>query len=164
MKRTILAVTVFAVASCSGEREKPVQVTAQTIASQPAERPYVIDLTRSGASYDVAAGLEYTRLQVRTSTGDMGLNEFVSRRRHSAGKRLLLGSSLDDLIDALPPDSGGGVAEATCDRGVNSCYCNGRKDCSDLSKSGKCKSGPSDAICGEGAGGGTGWGCSCRMK
>ena len=163
--RIITAVAVFAVASCSARPEKPVQVTAQTIASQQAGRPYVIDLTRRGAIYDVAAGVDYGRVEVRTSNGDIALNEFLRRRGYSAGERLLLGSSLGDLVNLLPPDAGP-VAEAKpCDEQIGACWCVGRKDCSNLSQSGKCKSGPNDAVCGKGVGSpGSSWGCFCVMK
>jgi hypothetical protein len=159
------AVAVLAVISCTGRPEKPVQVTAQMIASQQGGRPYVIDLTRRGAIYDVAAGADYGRVEVRTSGGNIALNDFVRRRGFSAGERLLLGS-LSDLVNLLPPD-GGHVAKFSCegpDNLIGECSCTGRKDCSDLSSSGKCKSGPENAVCGKGAGGGSGWGCACDMK
>ena len=152
------AVVVLAVASCTARPQKTVQVTAETIDKQPPGRAYVIDLTRRGVRYDVAAGVDYGRVEVRTSDGDIALNDFVRRRGYSGGERLLLGSRLSDLINLLPPE-GGGVAEASC--GGGTCTCTGRKDCSDLSKSGKCKSGPSDATCCKGCGGGSGWGCTC---
>ena len=120
------------------------QVTAQTLASQQAGRPYVIELTRRGAIYDVAAGVDYGRVEVRTSNGDIALNKFLRQRGYSARGRLLLGNSLGDLVNLLPPDAGP-VAEAHC--AEKTCSCVGRKDCSDLSRSGKCKSGANDATC-----------------
>src|SRR4029453_254481 len=119
------------------------------------------DLTRRGVRYDVDAGVDYGRVEVRTSDGDIALNDFVRRRGYLGGERLLLGSSLEDLVDLLPPDAGG-FAEASCSGGQ--CWCKGRKDCSDLSKSGKCKSGPTDASCCKGCGGGSGWGCTCAKR
>jgi hypothetical protein len=172
MTRIIIAIAALALASCStAGRERParqVQVTNQTIASQQAGSPYVIDLTRSGTTYDVAAGIDASRVRVRTSSKEeITLAEFVRRQKGNyAGQRVLLGS-LGDLVDVLPPDGGGAVSEAECKkdpRGGGTCTCAGRKDCSDLSRSGKCKSGPADAICGTGAGGGSGFGCTCDMK
>ncbi len=172
MNTIIVAVAVLALASCStaGDEKqiKEVRVTNQTIATQPAGAPYVIDLTRSGTTYDVAAGIDSSRVRVRTSSKEeMTLTEFVSRQKGNyAGQRLLLGS-LNDLIVVLPPNGAdGGVSEAQCDKdpqGGGSCSCSGRKDCSDLSKSGKCKSGPTDAYCGSGVTG-SGFGCICSMK
>ena len=72
MNRIIVAVAVLALASCStaGDEKqvKEVRVTNQTIATQPAGAPYVIDLTRSGTTYDVAAGIDSSRVRVRTSS------------------------------------------------------------------------------------------------
>ena len=108
MNRIIVAVAVLALASCStaGDEKqvKEVRVTNQTIATQPAGAPYVIDLTRSGTTYDVAAGIDSSRVRVRTSSKEeMTLTEFVSRQKGNyAGQRLLLGS-LNDLIVVLPP-------------------------------------------------------------
>ena len=157
----------LALASCSAlSPTKQVQVTNQTIAAQPAGKPYVIDLTRSGTTYDVAAGTDASRIRVRTSSNEeIAMSEFLSRRNVKPGERVLLGS-LNELVDVLPPDGGGAgggsVAEAQCSGG--SCWCSGRKDCSDLSKSGKCKSGPNDAVCGAGMGGDPGFGCTCERK
>jgi hypothetical protein len=173
--RLLLTAPLFAMAlalaSCSIlSPTKQVQVTNQTMAAQPAGKPYVIDLTRGGTTYDVAAGIDASRVRVRTSSNEeIAMSEFLGRRNVKPGERVLLGS-LSELVDVLPPDDGGsgaggsGVSEASCDKQANSCYCNGRKDCSDLSKSGKCKPGPGDATCGQGHGGGTGFGCSCQMK
>lgn len=156
------AVAVFIIAACTSPPHKTVDVTAQTIGTQQAGRPYLINLTQ-GAVYDVSAGVNYGRVEVRTSNGDIPLENFTRQRGFSGGKRLLLGSSLVDLVDFIPPNAGG-FAEATCDKQSKTCNCTGRKDCSDLSQSGKCKSGPSDAICGDGFGGGKGWGCTCARK
>src|SRR4029453_12289222 len=127
----------------------------------PGGKSFLISLAWRGFRYDGAVGVDYGRVELRTSDGDIALNEFIRRRGFSAGERLLLGSSLSDLVDLIPPDAGG-FAEASCGQGT--CTCTGRKDCSDLSRSGKCKSGPSDAICGTGFGGGSGWGCTCAKK
>ena len=161
MKSLLLALVVLAFASCSTAAPQ-VQVTSQMLANHSASHPYVIDLTRSGTTYDVAGDIDYSRVRVRTpSRGVMTMEDFLSHRGGGkTGERLLLGD-LGDLIGLLPPDAGG-VSEAQCGQGT--CTCTGRKDCSDLSKSGKCKSGPADAICGKGFGGGSGWGCTCAMK
>lgn len=161
MKSPLLALVVLALASCSTAAPQ-VQVTSQTLATHSTSRPYVIDLTRSGTAYDVAGDIDYSRVRVRTPSGGlMTMEDFLSQRAgQKTGERVLLGD-LEDLVGLLPPDNDS-VAEAQCGQGT--CTCTGRKDCSDLSKSGKCKSGPSDAICGKGFGGGSKWGCTCAMK
>ena len=79
------------------------QVTAQTVASQQAGRQYVIDVTREGAVYDVAAGIDYGRVEVRTSNGDIPLNKFARQRGFSTGNKLLLATSLSDLVGLYLP-------------------------------------------------------------
>jgi hypothetical protein len=168
MKAVILAVAVLAFVSCTtaGQR-KPIQalaVTRELVASQPAGRLYVI-LPRSGAIYDVAPGIDYSRVRVGTSLKDnMPVDQYVSGLGLKfVGQEFLFGS-LNDLVGVLPPDDGGGGSEAACPSGSGICTCIGRKDCSDLSKKGVCKSGPNDAACGKGFGGGSRWGCTCQKK
>lgn len=158
MKRLVLALMVTVLASCS-TAGGPIQITNQTLASHSASSPYVIDLTDdgNGKAYDVASDVDYSRLAVRT---DIPMEDFIRQRGGQAGQRVLLGE-LSDLVVLLPSDSEGTVA-AQCQGGT--CTCTGRKDCSDLSKSGKCKSGPNDAICGKGYGGRSGWGCTCASR
>ena len=156
MTRLILAAIALSLASCS-TAAGPVQVTNQTLANYSIDRPYVIDLTHGANTYDIAGDIDYRRVRVRT---DLPVEEFIRHRGGRVGQRFLLGD-LRDLTGLLPSDSGGSVA-AECLGG--GCTCNGRKDCSDLSKSGKCKSGPDSAACGQGVGGGSGWGCICEKK
>jgi hypothetical protein len=166
MRKIIVTIAALALTSCSTlSPTKHVQVTNQTIAAQPEGKPYLIDLTRGGTTYDVAAGIDARRVRVRTSPNEeIALSEFLSRQKAKPGERVLLGS-LSDLVDVLPPDGGGnGVAEASCNTKERSCHCNGRRDCSDLSKSGKCNPHPDKAACGAGYGGGKGFGCTCSMK
>ena len=164
MKSLLLALVALALASCSTAAPQ-VQVTSRTIANHSASNPYVIDLSQSRTTYDVASDIDYSRVRVRTSGRRlMTMEDFLAQRGggRKTGERLLLGDELDDLIDLLPPDAGGVSERYQCEWGT--CTCKGRKDCSNLSKSGKCKSGPADAICGEGFGGGSGWGCTCAKK
>src|SRR5437660_10053611 len=74
------------------ESLKRVEVTAKSIPSQ-AGKPYVIDLTRKGTAYGLAAGLDYRRVCVRTSKGEQTLPELFSDRV-LVGK-LLLGLTSD---------------------------------------------------------------------
>ena len=166
MKAIIPAVTVLAFVSCTtAGQPKPIEpllVTSESIRNQPAGRSYIIT-PRSGAVYDVAPGIDYSRVRVGTSTGDLTLDEFVGRLGVKfAGQELLLGS-LDDLAAVLPPDDGSAF-KYDCDKASNTCTCIGRTNCSDLSRSGVCRPGPYDATCGKSHGGGSGWGCVCQTK
>lgn len=143
---------------------KKENVTAQTLAGQPAGKPYVLDLTRKGTVYEVAAGIDYSRASVRTSTGEQALSELARKLRLS--DKFLLGSlrELSGMEFGFPPGTldppGDGTSEAKCDSLV--CTCNGRRDCSDLSKTGKCGEA---AACGVGKGGKPGkWGCTCTKR
>ena len=156
MRSLVLALMVIVLASCSTSGG-PVRITNRTLTSHSKSNPYVIDLTDNGKAYDIASDVDYTRLAVRT---DMPMEGFIRQRGGQAGQRILLGD-LSDLVVLLPPDTEGTMA-AQCQGGT--CTCTGRKDCSDLSRSGKCKSGPNDAICGKGYGGGSGWGCTCANR
>ena len=142
---------------------KKENVTAQTLASQPAGKPYVLDLTRKGIVYEVAAGIDYSRASVRTSTGEQAMSD-LARKLGLTGK-FLLGTwqNLSGLDFGFPPGTltpPDGTSAAKCDTLV--CTCNGRQDCSDLSKSGKCGE---TAACGVGKGGKPGkWGCTCTKR
>ena len=167
MKAIILAGTVLAIASCSTasqQQNELVHVTSRTIASQPAGSPYVIDVTHSWTTYDVAPGIDQNRIRVRTRLrGEMTLDKFVtSLGGQFASQRLLLGS-LDDLIAIVPfPDEV--IPEIKCDKSSGSCWCKGRKDCTVLNRYGVCISGPGDAECGQGSAGGPRWACTCEMR
>jgi hypothetical protein len=159
MNGTFPAIAVLALVSCTStaqqKRIEPVKVTSETIANQPGGSPLVIDLTRSEAVYAIASGIDYSRVRVRTkSKADMTMDEFISQMGGKVvGQELLLGS-LSNLTVLLPS-----VTQYSC--GPVACTCTGRKDCSDLSASGKCASGPGDAIC---AGSGSDFGCVCALK
>src|SRR5438132_14305480 len=79
---------------------KRVEVTAQTIASQPASKPYIIDLTRTGTIYVLAAGIDYSRVRVRTSTGEKAMSDLVKRlgiKQLGTSGTLKLGMSFDGM-------------------------------------------------------------------
>lgn len=158
-----LLVSAYSRATQSGTIKKET-VTAQTVASQPVGKPYILDLTRKGIVYEVATGVDYSRASVRTATGEQPMSALV-KKLGLTGK-FLLGTWRD--LSAMdfgippgtldPPDSG--PTAAKCDSLV--CTCNGRQDCSDLSKSGKCGE---TAACGVGKGGKPGrWGCTCTKR
>jgi hypothetical protein len=157
-----LLVSAYSRTTQSGNIRKEA-VTAQTVASQPAGKPYVMDLTRKGTVYEVATGVDFSRAQVRTSTGEQQMSALV-KKLGLTGKFLfgtlqnLSGMDFGFPTGTLdPPDR---TTAAKCDSLV--CTCNGRQDCSDLSKSGKCGE---TAACGVGKGGRPGkWGCTCTKR
>lgn len=139
MKKIILAVTLLTLAFSFTTAQKTVpikqvQVTAQTIASQPAGKPYVIDLTRNGTIYVVAAGINYSQLRVRTPTGELAGSDLV-RRLGSTGSKLLLGTG-SDIVQKLKRDTGGtsqppggGTSQIYDCSHAQVCTCIGFSDC-----------------------------------
>jgi hypothetical protein len=132
--------------SAYGQRQqsgpvKTVQVTAQAVASQPAGKTFSLDLTRNGKIYEIPEGVDYGRLEVRTSGGKLALSALV--RKPGVTGKLLLGT-YDDLstIDFGFPPGGGpvqpgsGPSEVKCYGSV--CSCISGTDCRDLAKTGKC--------------------------
>lgn len=79
--------------SAYGQTRQSVEVTAQTIASQPAGTPYVIDLTRNGNTYLVASAVA-NRVRVRSLRGESILNDLV-RKIGLSGSKFLLGTASD---------------------------------------------------------------------
>jgi len=179
MKKIILAVTLlslalgFSTAQETGSVKK-VQVTAQTLASLPANQPYRMDFARKGTVYELAAGLDYSRVRI-SFRGDgatwgaydtVALSD-VARKLGVTGSKFLLGtfSDLRALDYGFPPGGGtvqppdgGTVVEFKHDKQNGIYTCVGRKDCSELSKSGKC--GPI-AGCGKNIDDKGNWGCAC---
>jgi hypothetical protein len=139
---------------------KKVSVTTQTVASQAAGKPYVIDLTRSGTVYEIDAKVNSSQVQVRTEKGTQALSSLM--KTASTSKFLLgWGKDLNALNFGFPPgntfpSTGGVRRDATCGGGY--CTCSGPKDCKDLNDSGLCYEGWNcSTVNGQ-------WGCSCFQK
>ena len=146
---------------------KKVQVTAQTIASQPAGKPLVIDLTRRGTVHEVAEGIDQSRVRVRTSTGEMALSELLRKFGKPITGSFFLGS-IDDLSainfgfpggDKTQPPRGG-VTPVKCEDGV--CQCNAGRDCIDMWKAKLCD--PYFTRCCRNCGTNGGRGCMCIKR
>ena len=143
MKKIILTVTLLALAfSFTAAQKKPlkqVQVTSQTVARQPAGKAYVLDLTRSGTIYNVAAGTDYSRVQVRTSKGEMTVAELLKKSGKNVSGKLRIGLTSDIRAQRLSlgrPGGGGGRLNYSCSD--LACACTGDDDCNDMFESGKC--------------------------
>lgn len=118
---------------------KKVSVTSQTLASQRAGQPYVIDLTRTGAVYEISAGIDYSRVRVRTATGEKPLSDLV-KLYGKTGKFLLgattdlvaanFGFSPDDTLD--PSTEAAKVKPPHCTGGL--CTCNRTAQCTIMAR------------------------------
>jgi hypothetical protein len=69
----------------SRQLTRSVEVTSQMIASQPEGKPYVIDLTRNGKTYNVPAAVA-NRLQIRTAKGKTALTDLMKKLGMTSGK------------------------------------------------------------------------------
>jgi hypothetical protein len=173
MKRLTLAWFLLSlVLACTPYRPteeiKQVEVTKKSLSGHAADRPYVIDLTRTGTLYEVAAGVDPSLVEVRASTRAVPLGAVA--RRFAGSDAVLLVGTFDDLNTrgfGFPPEGGedGGGVAAKCDGPTADspgiCNCTGKKDCADMSKAGLC-TGRGSAVCGKGSNGH--WGCSCIAK
>jgi len=85
---TLVLVSFMALALVYGQSRQSnqsVEVTSQLIASQPEGKPYVIDLTRKGKTYNVPAEVA-NRLQIRTAKGKMALTDLMKKLGMTSGK------------------------------------------------------------------------------
>ena len=136
MKKTILAVTLLALAfGFTTAQKKPTikqtQVTAATIARQPTGKSYVMDLTRKGTIYTLAAGVDYSRVQVHTSKGDMTMADLLKKTGKTINGKLRVGIPSDIRTQKLNMTRiGGGTLNYNCS-GIL-CTCSGDDDCNDM--------------------------------
>jgi hypothetical protein len=146
MKKIILAMTIFLMAfgSMIAQRRptglrrpavKRVQVTADTVARQPASKAYILDLTRKGTAYSLASDIDYSRVRIRTSKGEKSLSELVGEGRKSSGVIVGMASDLRNLKLNLPTVSGT-IAKYSCE-GLK-CNCTGDVDCNEMFDAGVC--------------------------
>ena len=134
MRKVILAVSLLAlalsfIAAQNKASIKRVKLTAKTLASQPPGEAKIIDLTHDGTVYDVAAGIDYSRVRIRTSKGEVPSD--VAKRLGKNGS-FLLGTLSDmrvSLLSDLSP-TGGISRKYTCADRV--CLCKGAKSCNDM--------------------------------
>jgi hypothetical protein len=140
MKKIIFAVTLFSLAvGCTTVQQtgsiKQVELTPQTLASQPADKPWLINLTLTGTVYNVADDIDYSRVRVLLPPGEMAMSDLV-RKLGMTRKKFLLGSFSDLSGQYFGPSPDAGTSSATC--GDLLCECQGWKDCNDLDRAGLC--------------------------
>ncbi len=147
MKRILFAIALLGVClnstTAQKKKLKQVEVTAQTIASQPSGKAYAIDLTRAGTIYTFAADSNYSRVRVRTSKGEMTMTELLAKTGKTVTGKLSIGMTSDLRAQriGLTRVRGGGVRfNPDTDCGGLVCACNDPdgQDCIDMFDSGKC--------------------------
>ena len=127
----LLAYGVSLTVAQKNEAIKRVEVTAKSIAAQP-DKPYVIDLTHKGTAYQLAAGIDYRRLRIRTSKSEQTISEALGSREN--GGRLLIGLTSD--LRQLKLNLGVSSRNFYCND--EDCICFGDEDCNKLFGSGNC--------------------------
>ena len=114
---------------------RKVKVTPRTIASQPAGKPLVIDLTHTGTIYALAAGIDCSRVRLRTLSGEKVMCSVV-KQLGTRGELLVGNDRIEDLYSKAGLSSkarAGGSNQFTCTTpgaGMEgSCKCTNIIDC-----------------------------------
>ncbi len=107
MKKTVLLLVLVTLAldlaTAQKNSVKQTVVTSEAIAQLPARQAYVLNLT-GGQVYNVAPGVDYSRLRVRTAAGEKPLDNLANRFR--TDRNILIGDFKDlTAIDfGFPPE------------------------------------------------------------
>jgi hypothetical protein len=126
----------FSFTAAQQNRVRQIEVTPQAIANQPAGKPYILDLSRGGTIYDIAKGVDFARIRIRISQGDLSTSDVIQKRPGSG--RMVLGMVDDIRSQILEPGSrkvstggsGSPTSFVNCDAGINPhCHCSGWRDC-----------------------------------
>jgi hypothetical protein len=131
MKKLMLALFLISLAfsfSTAQKKLKQVQVTSKTIAGQPAGKAYSLDLTRAGTLYTIPAGVDYSRIQVRTSKGEMTMADLLKKSGRSGKVRV--GLTSDVRTQKLGLSRSAGTLNFNCEGLL--CTCTGDADCNDM--------------------------------
>ena len=88
---TIGAVTLALILSAYAQTRKSIDVTPKMIATQPADKPYVIDLSGDGTTYTVAASVA-NRVRIRTAKGETELTHTL-KELGLTGSKYLIGTA-----------------------------------------------------------------------
>jgi hypothetical protein len=115
---------------------KQVEVSSLTVKGQPRGKHYTMDLTKSGAIYNLAADVDTSQVQVRTSKGTMTVAELLRKSGKTITGPLHLGMTSDVRAQRFGTRLGGGRLNYDCSD--LACSCTGDDDCNDLFTSTKC--------------------------
>lgn len=146
MKKFILALALLSLAGFTFAQKtdpkknsvKQVQVTGRAITARPAGKSYLLDLTRKGTIYNLAADVDYSRVQVRTSKGEMTMADLLKKTGKTISGKLRVGMTSDIRAQklALSRIGGGTLNIYNCDGLL--CSCSGDDDCNDMFTKGGC--------------------------
>jgi hypothetical protein len=142
MKKVGLALTLlslafsFSIAQKETPKKVPIKVvgvTARTVAGRPAGKAYPLDLTRKGTIYNLAADVDYSRVQVRTAKGEIWtMADLLKKTGRAVSGKLRIGLTSDIRAQklSLARISGGTTLNYNCE-GIL-CSCTGDEDCNDM--------------------------------
>ena|SRR5215813_2981502 len=138
MRRAFLILTVvllfLSLTAAQKTTVKQITVTPQAVASQSNGKPYILDLSRGGTVYHLAEDVDLGRIQVRTPTGVVAMNELVKESGRSG--KLLVGHSRDVLSQDQHVSA---AREVGYSCGSLACKCSGFGDCFRMGQDGVCK-------------------------
>lgn len=147
MKKIILALTLLTLAfsfiaaqkneSVRKTTIKQVGVTARTVAARPAHKAYSLDLTRKGTIYTFAADVDYSRVQIQTSKGQMTMADLLTKTGRTVSGKVHIGMTSDIRTQKFGLTRiGGGTLNFLC-VGIL-CACSDDEDCNDMFTNGSC--------------------------
>ena len=140
MKKIGLALTFLSllfslsIAQKEGSKKIPIKqvpVSAQTVAARPAGKAYLLDLTRKGTIYSLGSDVDYSRVQVRTSKGEMTMADLLKKTGRTVSGKLRVGMTSDIRTQKLAlARISGGTLNYNCE-GIL-CTCTGDEDCNNM--------------------------------
>jgi hypothetical protein len=144
MKSIILTMTlsacVFTVATAQRREAikqpiKEVQVTADAVSRQRT----VLNLTTKGTIYSLPAGIDYSRVVVRTSKGETTVAELIKKSGKQISGKLRVAMTDDIRAQKVGIRRGSGrTGGLNYDCSALACACTGDDDCNDLFTTSKC--------------------------
>ena len=140
MKKIGLALTLLSLAFSFGIAQKvapkkipikQVPVTARTVATRPAGKSYLLDLTRKGTIYNLAGDVDYSRVQVRTSKSELTMADLLKKTGKTVTGKLRIGLTSDIRTQNLGlARISSGTLNYNCE-GIL-CSCTGDEDCNNM--------------------------------
>ncbi len=132
----VLSLVILSFGLTAGQKRpsiKQVQITSQTVGKQSTS----IDLTSKGTIYTLAAGVDYSRIRVRTSKGEMTMADLLKKTGKSVSGKLRVGMTSDIRTQKLNlTRMSGRTLNFSCE-GIL-CTCSGDDDCNDMFTRGGC--------------------------
>jgi hypothetical protein len=115
---------------------KEVKVTSSLVTKQPKGKAYSVDLTRRDTFYVVAADADRSRIQVRTSKGNMSLASLLQKSNRTMTGTMRIGATSVIRTHLPTIATNPGTMHFNCEGLL--CTCSGDADCNDMFTNGGC--------------------------